>query len=67
MTAECVALWSKPEKQLGVSLIAEKCGCETAKKYTCIFRFFTTWILSFNKYECIYGTNTYKHTVESGA
>ena len=64
MTAECVALWGEPEKQLGVSLIAEKRDCETAKKYTCIFRFFTTWILSF---KCIYGTNTYKHTVESGA
>ena len=45
----------------------EKCGCETAEKYTCIF---TTWISLFN----IYGTtykyihtyityiHTYKHT-----
>ena len=36
--------------------LLEKCGCETAQKYTCIFRFF----MSFNKYECIYST-TYKY------
>ena len=26
------------------------------------FQIFTTWILSFNKHESIYGTNTYKQT-----
>ena len=35
--------------------------------YTCIFKFFTTRVLLFNEYECIYGTmyayiSTYIHT-----
>ena len=38
--------------------------------YTCIFKFFTTRVLLFNEYECIYGTtyeyiHTYRHRLRS--